>query len=322
MESYNTPLEMFYHWEQRKPQDTFLHQPNNQQWSGMTWGQAGDSARRLASALKALDLPKQSKIAILSKNSVYWYLCDLAIMMSGHVSVPAFTTMDAEGTRYLLENSETKVMFVGPSDNWQWVAPVIPKDIKLISMPGVSIDNAFSRLETLIENNEPLESNIIPDADALCTIIYTSGTTGLPKGVMHTHGSLARAGQTMLSTYKTSEDSRFLSFLPLSHIFERAVFMQLLACGGQVFFNESLETFPADMLQSRPTWFCAPPRIWQKFQHAIIAKVGIEKLEAMLSNKDTAPQIQAMVQESLGLNAAKIRITGGGQTPTELYSWL
>ncbi|OUS02209.1 hypothetical protein A9Q81_09100 [Gammaproteobacteria bacterium 42_54_T18] len=317
---------MFYRLEKAKPDDTWVHQPDNTQWTSYSWGQAGDMVRRIAAGLSALELPKGSKIAILSKNSIYWYLCDLAIMMSGHVSVPAFTTMDAKGTRYLLDNSETKAMFIGPADNWQDVADVIPADITLISMPGVSLDNEYTSLEAMLTEHEPLQSDYLPQADELCTIIYTSGTTGMPKGVMHSHGSLARSGQSMLNTYKTTEADRFISFLPLSHIFERAVLMQSLACGGQVFFNQSLETFADDMLIANPTWFCAPPRIWQKFQQSIIAKIGAEKLEAMLANTDSSVhikknQLQTMVQESMGLSKARIRVTGGGQTPSELYGW-
>jgi len=321
MENHKTPLQMFYYLEKAKPDDTWIHQPENKQWTPYSWGQAGDIVRRIAAGLSALELPKGSKIAILSKNSIYWYLCDLAIMMSGHVSVPAFTTMDAKGTRYLLDNSETKAMFIGPADNWQDVADVIPADITLISMPGVSLDNEYTSLETMLTEHEPLQGDYQPLAGELCTIIYTSGTTGMPKGVMHSHGSLARSGQSMLNTYKTTEADRFISFLPLSHIFERAVLMQSLACGGQVFFNQSLETFADDMLIANPTWFCAPPRIWQKFQQAIIAKIGAEKLEAMLANAASSPQIQTMVQESMGLSKARIRVTGGGQTPSELYGW-
>jgi len=321
MENHKTPLQMFYHLEKAKPDDTWVHQPENKQWTSYSWGQAGDMVRRIAAGLSALELPKGSKVAILSKNSIYWYLCDLAIMMSGHVSVPAFTTMDAKGTRYLLDNSETSAMFIGPADNWQDVADVIPADITLISMPGVSLDNEYTSLETMLTEHEPLQGDYQPHADELCTIIYTSGTTGMPKGVMHSHGSLARSGQSMLNTYKTTEADRFISFLPLSHIFERAVLMQSLACGGQVFFNQSLETFADDMLIANPTWFCAPPRIWQKFQQAIIAKIGAEKLKAMLANAASSAQIQTMVQESMGLSKARIRVTGGGQTPSELYGW-
>ena len=321
MENHKTPLQMFYHLEKARPDDTWVHQPENKQWTSYSWGQAGDMVRRIAAGLSALELPKGSKVAILSKNSIYWYLCDLAIMMSGHVSVPAFTTMDAKGTRYLLDNSETKAMFIGPADNWQDVADVIPADITLISMPGVSLNNEYTSLETMLTEHEPLQGDYQPQADELCTIIYTSGTTGMPKGVMHSHGSLARSGQSMLNTYKTTEADRFISFLPLSHIFERAVLMQSLACGGQVFFNQSLETFADDMLIAKPTWFCAPPRIWQKFQQAVIAKIGAEKLEAMLANATSSAKIQTMVQESMGLSEARIRVTGGGQTPSELYGW-
>ena len=89
MKNDETPLQMFYRLEKARPDDTWVHQPENKQWTSYSWGQAGDMVRRIAAGLSALELPKGSKVAILSKNSIYWYLCDLAIMMSGHVSVPA-----------------------------------------------------------------------------------------------------------------------------------------------------------------------------------------------------------------------------------------
>ncbi|MCG8672069.1 MAG: AMP-binding protein [Pseudomonadales bacterium] len=321
MESLQTPLELFYRCEKERANSVWLHQPNQGQWDTYTWELAGNYVRRLAAALTEMNLPKGSKIAILSKNSVYWYFSDLAIMMSGHVSIPAFTTMDAKGTRFILENSETQVMFVGPSDNWDAVAGSIPEHIQIISLPGISIDGCYATMESLIEQHSPYTEDAKPNPNDLCTIIYTSGTTGQPKGVMHSHSSLAAAGKTMVSTYNTSADDRFLSFLPLSHIFERAVFMQSLASGGQVYFNESIDSFPGDLVHCRPTRFFAPPRIWQKFQQAILAKLGEEKLSAMLANETTAKQLAAMVQQTLGLDQAEIRITGGGQTPLELYDW-
>ncbi|MGJ8687631.1 MAG: AMP-binding protein, partial [Spongiibacteraceae bacterium] len=321
MNKATTPLQLFYHWEKTKPNNTWLHQPEDREWSRYSWAEAGELARRMASALLDLNLPVGSKIGILSKNSVYWYLCDLAIMMSGHVSVPAFTTMNNKSSLYLLESSETKALFVGPAENWQSLKDSIPSDIKIIGLPGANLDSEVSCWDKLIEKFPPIAASPAPSPDALCTIIYTSGTTGLPKGVMHSHASLAGAGLSMLKTYRTSEEDRFLSFLPLSHIFERAVLMQSLACGGQVYFNESLESFPEDMQICQPTWFCAAPRIWQKFQQSIIAKIGADKLKLMLGDPASASQLQAMVQQSLGLDKAKILITGGGQTPSALYIW-
>ncbi|WP_374972350.1 AMP-binding protein [Spongiibacter marinus] len=316
-----TPLQMFYHWESKSPDATWLHSPENRSWNTLSWKQAGEMVRRIANGITAMDLPAGSKIAILSKNSAYWYICDLAIMMSGHISVPAFTTMDNTGTSNLLKDSETRVMFVGPSENWQSVKNIVPEDIKLISLPGAELGHAWASFDQLLEQHPPLEGNPTPKPEELCTIIYTSGTTGMPKGVMHSHSSLAGAGQCMISTYRTGNEDRFISFLPLSHIFERAVLMQSLACGGQVFFNESLETFTEDMQYCKPTWFCAAPRIWQKFQQAVAAKLGEDKIAAMLQDPTSKLQLTQLVQASLGLDKARILITGGGQTPKMLYDW-
>ncbi len=119
MSEHQTVLEWAYHWERTTPDRVYLTQPlgdgdaNIQTW---TFARALDEARRMASYLETLDLPDRSQIAICSKNCAHWIMADLAIWMAGHVSVPIYATLTAKTTRYIIEHSGSKLLFVGKLD--------------------------------------------------------------------------------------------------------------------------------------------------------------------------------------------------------------
>ena len=126
-----TPIGKFYQYEEKYAKQTFLRQPYQGQWHHYTWKETGNQVRRMASALKAMDLEPNSKVAIISKNCAHWIMADLAIMMAGHVSVPLYPTIPADMITYILEHSEAKVLFVGKLDNWEPQRPGVP-DLSLI----------------------------------------------------------------------------------------------------------------------------------------------------------------------------------------------
>src|SRR5210317_1728793 len=96
----DTPLEMFYHWETRKPDSVYLRQPVEQVWHDYSWREVGEQARRIAAALRALGLAPGDRVSIVSKNCAHWVIADLATMMSGCASSPAFTSMSASDVLY------------------------------------------------------------------------------------------------------------------------------------------------------------------------------------------------------------------------------
>src|SRR5690348_12046893 len=106
-------VSMFQKWERETPQSIFFRQPMGGTWKTWTYQQAGDEIRKIASGLQALNLPARSNIAIVSKNCAHWIMADLAIFMSGHVSVPLYANSSAASIKQILEHSESKVIFVG-----------------------------------------------------------------------------------------------------------------------------------------------------------------------------------------------------------------
>ena len=118
MSKNQLPLERFLELEATQPNKVYLRQPYNGKWITYTWREVGQEARKLAHAIKAMDLPEKSNIALMSKNCAHWIITDLAIWMSGHVSVPLYPTLTTESINQILEHSESKIVFVGKLDDW------------------------------------------------------------------------------------------------------------------------------------------------------------------------------------------------------------
>jgi long-chain acyl-CoA synthetase len=317
-----SPLAKFYHFEKVKANQTFLRQPFKGQWHHITWQDAGQQIRRMSAALRALDLPPQSKIALISKNCAHWIMADLAIMMSGHVSVPLYPTINADTLRYTLEHSESKVLFVGKLDEWEKQKSGVPEGVYCISFPWWT-EPGYDTWDDLIAKHEPQQGTFEPAGSDLLTIIYTSGTTGLPKGVVHNMHAISYAASMAIGELKDLGDhERFFSYLPLSHIAERAlVEMGGLYTGGMISFAESLDLFAANLKDSRPTVFLAVPRIWTKFQMGILSKMDDKKLNLLTKIPIISGIIKKKIKEGLGLQDAKYLLTGAAPMPESQFHW-
>ena len=136
MKEFKTMVENFYHWEANTPNNIYLSQPVGDEYIDFTFKETGNQARRMASALKAMNLPEKSHIGIVSKNCAHWIISDLAITMAGHVSVPFYATLVAEQLNQVLVHSECKVLFVGKLDNWKSMKDGVPASVKCIAYPS------------------------------------------------------------------------------------------------------------------------------------------------------------------------------------------
>lgn len=317
----STPLDLFYRWEANTPDHPYLRQPINNEWKVYSYKAAGAEVRKLAAALRSLGLPPGSSIAILSKNCAHWFIADLAIMMAGHVSVPLYPTLSAAGIQPILEHSEAKVIFLGKLDNYENQRAGIPGNVLKISFPyyGPQDGTAWN---DLVAGRTPLQENHRNDPEGLATIMYSSGTTGTPKGVMITFGSLAFVGECVARHLQIKKPERFFSYLPLSHIAERAmVQMVALASGSTISFAESIETFSQNLQQEQPTLFGGVPRIWSKFQEGVLEKLPQPKLDRLLSIPLVSFIIKRTIQKKLGLASARVIVSGAAPIPISLLEW-
>jgi len=319
------PLQRLYHWEKARAHNIYLTQPmGGGVTRDYTWQHAVGEARRMAAYLKSLGFPKGSNIAILSKNCAHWLMSDYAIWMAGYVSVPLYPTLAADTVRQILEHSEAKAIFVGKLDDWDSMKAGVPAGLPCISYPlspaSVLADPAVKKWDDVMASTAPLADSPVRDADELATIIYTSGTTGMPKGVMHSFGTMASGALSGLQRFTGLPDDRVLSYLPLSHVAERnAVENFSLAVGFRIFFAESLDTFAADLRRARPHTFVSVPRLWVKFQQGVMAK--LPQLETLLKIPVVGTLIKRKVLAGLGLDQCRLAAGGAAPMPPALLEW-
>ncbi len=317
-----TYLERFYHWEEHIPNETFLSQAVDGTWKSYTWKEVGDEARRMASSIKAMDLPEKSNIALVSKNCAHWIIADLAIVMSGHVSVPFYPNLTAEQLNHVLTHSESRLLFVGKLDDWEHMQHGVPKSLRCISIP-LGPTSGMEQWDDLIAEQQPLGDIKVPEYNDLWTIVYTSGTTGSPKGVMLSHGAYISAMQSVKKVVDlTKSRHRYFSYLPLCHIAERAVIgVGSYNCGGTIAFAESLDTFLDNLKSTMPTVFFGVPRIWTKFQLGVLSKMPEKKLNLLLKIPIINKKVKQKILDGLGLSQVEFAITGAAPCHSSIHKF-
>jgi long-chain acyl-CoA synthetase len=314
-------LESLYSFEASRRDERWLTQPmGNGTVKEFTFGQAMDEARRMAAHLKSLNLPEKSNIALFSKNTAWWLMADAAIWMAGHVSVPLYPTLTAETIGQILDHSGAKLIFVGKLDGFAAMEPGLPTSLPRIALPLAPAMKAPQWSE-LVEKTPPLQGNPTRPADDLATIIYTSGTTGVPKGVMHSFASMC-GSRGFMDELKVTREDRMLSYLPLSHVFERTIVETGTFCVGyQVFFADSLDTFVKDLQRARPTLFISVPRLWLKFQQGVLDKMPAERLELLLKVPIVSGIIKKKILTGLGLDSVRFAGSGSAPIPDPVIEW-
>jgi len=315
-------LDDAYHWESTTPDRIWLTQPiGDGKVETYTWAQAMDQVRRMAAHLKSLGLEPGSHIGLISKNCAHFILADLAIWMAGHVSVALYPTLNADTIEYILDHSESKLLFVGKLDDWGEIQKGIPKSMPCISLP-LSPPNEYETWSSIIARTEPMQGKVKLKAEDPAIIVYTSGSTGRPKGVMHSFGAIAASVEGAESIFHATPEDRMLSYLPLAHVFERfCVETQGLRAGMQLFFAESLETFVADLNRAQPTIFVSVPRLWLKFQLGVFRKMPPEKLARLIRIPLLNRVIKKKILTGLGLQNVRLAASGSAPIPPDLIQW-
>jgi len=285
-----------------------------------TWRDGLDEARRMAAHLQALGLEPGSRIAILSKNCAWWFLADLATWMAGHVSVPIYPTLTADSVRAILEHSGARAVFVGKLDQFAAMEPGLPDGIRRIAFP-LSPAGAGASWDDIVASTPRLEGRPDRDPDDLVTIMYTSGSTGQPKGVMHSFRTMDHS-RALVAEARVTADDRFISYLPLAHVAERALLEATnFFVGFRVYFVESLQTFIADVQRARPTVFGSVPRLWMQFRTGVYERVPAKRLAVLLRIPLVRQLVRRKVLHGLGLDHARVCFYGSAPSPPELIAW-
>jgi len=322
MTDQKNPLQMLFHWAEQHPDKPFLYQAINGQWKPHTWGQVADQVRRMAAALKAV-LPAGSKVAISGRNTAHWFMADQAIAMAGMISVGLYPKQSEAHTRFILEHSETKLVFVGPAPDIGEFIAAIPKGIKTCSFPYPDVPACDYAWDDLTGKHAPLKDVPASKADDLLTLVYTSGTTGNPKGVMVTYGNMMFAAEGLKEVLPPAPGGeRFFSYLPLAHAFERgAVELTSLYFDAEVWFLENIDKLAEQLAQVAPTRFFGVPLVYSRIQAGVLKKLPQQKLEKIMRIPILRGFIRRKILKGIGLQNARMCFSGAAPLPIPLMEW-
>ena len=306
-----------------------------------------ERVRDVSLGLTALGMARGDRVALVAESRPEWLIADLGILCGGGVTVPIYPTLSAAQARYILEDSGARVAIVSTRlqlEKIQEIRHQLPA-LEAVVVMDASAQAATPSVQTFSELAERGHARMVGEWGAgrefrdasrrirpndLATIIYTSGTTGEPKGVMLTHASLAANMFAGADAFAVHEEDVALSFLPLSHAFERMVCYVYLLRGVSIVFAESFDTIGRDVATVRPTVLTGVPRVYEKMHARILEKgqagsmvksrlfrwaagVGAARGRARLQAASASPLVGLQAALADRLVFAKIRAGVGGR---------
>lgn len=248
-------------------------------WQTMSWQQVLAEVARWQVALSSLALQRGDRVALMLRNCPVWIAFDQAAMSLGLVTVPLYTVDRPDNIAYIVNNAGVKVLLFESAEQWQGLCTVRNQLGGVLCF--VSVDRLSGTDELHLKSMAdflPKTARLLPAvscaADELASIIYTSGTTGKPKGVMLSHANMLSNAHACLDTFAVNRDDLFLSFLPLSHTFERTLGYYLnVMTGATVAFARAIQTLSEDLQVIKPTVLICVPRIFERIYGVIRARL-------------------------------------------------
>jgi long-chain acyl-CoA synthetase len=254
-------------------------------WKPISAADFGFTVRALSLGLNGLGIQPGDRVAILSENRPEWAMADFAILCAGAWSVPIYPTLPAGQVAPLLVDCGAKAVFVSTLEQLGKILTIkaqVPSLDHVILIEGnPPREPGYTTFHEVVDRGRPTlamspavfeQRALRVRADDVATVIYTSGTTGEPKGAMLTHGNLVSNAVTGCEVIPFTHDAVALSFLPLSHVFERLTDYAYFHNTASIAYAESIEKLAANFLEVNPYCFAAVPRVYEKVQARIMAK--------------------------------------------------
>ena len=286
LENFNNLIELFFYQAEKQDPKSILLQwlnPNNKK--SFTWEETKLNIFKLSKTIKE-NVKEGDRCLLVSENRPEWFISDLAIMLSGAITVPAYTTYTDNDYKYLIEDCEPKIVIASNNDilkklnttinEKNFIKKIITFDEVEKAYHNLNVDNKEKYLDfnSIIKNDlsekDKIQNLNLKRSSAAC-IIYTSGTGGNPKGVILSHGGILNNLEGACEIIKPLIDSRpvFLTWLPLSHSYEHTVQFAQIAVGAKVFYAEKIEKLLDNMAEAKPTIMTAVPRFYRNLYNKI-----------------------------------------------------
>jgi len=279
---FKSVLHILFNSIEQRPQKDLFRFFRDHQWQYWSYQQVGEKVRLLTHGLMARGLQKGDRIAILSNNLPEWPITDFAIFGLQGVVVPIYPTLTPPQIAYILKDAQVTAIFVQDALQYDKIA-AIEKEVTSLEQvfsyePLTGVVNFDKLLEEGQAHAEAFpgafeESMESIDPEALCSLVYTSGTTGEPKGVMLCHRGFVFDIVNSEARLGLRSDDVFLSFLPLSHLYERlAGHWCPIYKGATIHYARGIDTVVEDISVAKPTIMVSVPRLYEKIANAMQEK--------------------------------------------------
>ncbi len=321
-QNINNLVELFFINYKKQKKDNILLTSLKDTSNCFTWEKTFYSIKKLSSEITKY-ANKGDRCLLISENRPEWFITDLSVMLSEAITVPAYTTYAEKDYEYIIENCTPKLIFVSNQEQFNKVKEIIKKKsfvAKIFSFEQLDIDSeSYINVNKLFSNLDYQDLNVpnlsIKRNDPAC-IIYTSGTQGKPKGVILSHGGILNNCDGALDILKPllTDQTRFLTWLPLSHSYEHTVQFVQISVGAKIFYAESIEKLIKNMNDCKPQLMTAVPRFYQNLFQKINATfnkaTGLKKSLVLkmleLGNKKINKQSLTIIEKLIDIILEKI----------------
>jgi len=351
---YNNLIDLFFEQYDKQNKDKIFLSSLREPKKNFSWKDVKHIVEHLANEISKI-IKKGDRCLLISENRPEWMISDLSIMLAGGITVPAYTTYVSRDYEYIINDCSPSIVLVSNDEQFKKVKSIcertsfIKKIFSFETLTGIDM-NTYFNIEDLIQNknkNEKIKLKINAKRSDPACIIYTSGTQGNPKGVILSHGGILSncdGGYELLKPILEKE-TRFLTWLPLSHSYEHAVQFIQIAVGAKVFYAESIDKLIKNMSECSPHIMTAVPRFYQNLHQKInttfnkakglkknlinnTVKLGIKRFRKQkmsfsekLLNFIVEKLVRNKIKKQFG-GSLKTFVSGGGALDAEIGTFL
>ncbi len=285
LEQCQNLVQLLLHNLNRRPNKQALYVKRQGLYTPITYQEFFENVKWMALGLSQLGVGENDFVALISGNRPEWAFSDLGIMSIGAVNVPIYPTLTPSEIKYILQDCNAKVVIVENEQHLEKVLQIVAecgsvqhiitldRHLRNANVMCQAFDDvvALGKQSTSKAYEEYLAHLDRIRPEHLASVVYTSGTTGEPKGVMLTHGNFLANIRDITLALPISDTDVVLSFLPLSHVFERTTgYYCVVAVGGSIYYAESIDTVRGNMMEAKPTIVISVPRLYEKMQGRIL----------------------------------------------------